>query len=172
MPNLIQTFRTKEIINDRDSIWTGDIQRRILELETWFTMLKGMLEEMGWRFNGDRGVKFMDAKVQNDNPYGLLADAATWESGTDNDGIAWELDHLKKLEAEGKVYTSWEDTIIIQKDHFFDHIKAEIDSSYYVDKMEGWPWNHLVFDYEAAAAEARKDYAEINFGDEVYLIKT
>lgn len=55
---------------------------------------------------------------------------------------------------------------IIAESHFVDYIKELIDDCYALPKeltSGEWPYRHLTINYEAAAEEAKADYAELTF---------
>jgi len=92
----------------------------------------------------------------------------------DSDEAA-ELKILEALAAECEGYGDWvHGTTLINKLDFTEYIKYLINSSY--DMPSGlhsgeWPYRHLTLDYDAAAEEAKADYAEVDFDGQVFLIR-
>ena len=63
---------------------------------------------------------------------------------------------------------------IIAESHFVGYIKELIDDCYALPKeltSGEWPYRHMTINYEAAAEEARADYAELTFrGRNFYIL--
>ena len=63
---------------------------------------------------------------------------------------------------------------IIAESHFVGYIKELIDDCYALPKeltSGEWPYRHITINYEAAAEEARADYAELTFrGRNFYIL--
>lgn len=63
---------------------------------------------------------------------------------------------------------------IIAESYFVDYIKDMIDDCYDFPKeltSGEWPYRHITINYEAAAEEARADYAELTFrGRNFYIL--
>lgn len=88
-----------------------------------------------------------------------------------------ELAQLKALaeEAEGYLADWTYGETLIKDDYFTDYIKELIKDCYAMPKeMESgdWPWRHVTIDYEAAAEEAKQDYASVMFGSDEYWIRS
>ena len=61
---------------------------------------------------------------------------------------------------------------IIAESHFVDYIEEIIDDCYALPKdFFGWPYRHITIDYEAAAEEAKADYAELTFRGRNFYIQ-
>ena len=63
---------------------------------------------------------------------------------------------------------------IIAESHFVDYIKENIDDCYAdpKDLTSGeWPYRHITINYEAAAEEAKADYAELTFRGRNFYIQ-
>ena len=63
---------------------------------------------------------------------------------------------------------------IIAESYFVDYIKEMIDDCYALPKeltSGEWPYRHITINYEAAAEEAKADYAELTFrGRNFYIL--
>ena len=87
-----------------------------------------------------------------------------------------ELTDLKSFLHEAMQYNSDADDgeTIIAESHFVDYIKYMIDDCYDLpaELTSGeWPYRHITINYEAAAEEARADYAELTFrGRNFYIL--
>jgi len=63
---------------------------------------------------------------------------------------------------------------IIAESHFGDYIKEIIDDCYALPKeltSGEWPYRHITINYEAAAEEAKADYAELTFRGRTFYIQ-
>ena len=63
---------------------------------------------------------------------------------------------------------------IIAESHFVDYIKYMIDDCYDLpaELTSGdWPYRHITINYEAAAEEAKADYAELTFRGRNFYIQ-
>ena len=63
---------------------------------------------------------------------------------------------------------------IIAESHFVDYIKEIIDDCYADPKdltSDEWPYRHITINYEAAAEEAKADYAELTFRGRNFYIQ-
>mgnify|MGYP003552189452 FL=1 len=63
---------------------------------------------------------------------------------------------------------------IIAESHFVDYIKWTIDDCYALPKeltSGEWPYRHITINYEAAAEEAKADYAELTFRGRNFYIQ-
>ena len=87
-----------------------------------------------------------------------------------------ELTDLKSFLHEAMQYNSDADEgeTIIAESYFVDYIKELIDDCYDLpaELTSGeWPYRHITINYEAAAEEARADYAELTFrGRNFYIL--
>ena len=87
-----------------------------------------------------------------------------------------ELTDLKSFLHEAVQYNSDADEgeTIIAESYFVDYIKELIDDCYDLpaELTSGeWPYRHITINYEAAAEEARADYAELTFrGRNFYIL--
>ena len=87
-----------------------------------------------------------------------------------------ELTDLTAFLHEARQYNSDADEgePIIAESHFVDYIKELIDDCYDLpaELTSGeWPYRHITINYEAAAEEARADYAELTFrGRNFYIL--
>ena len=87
-----------------------------------------------------------------------------------------ELTDLTAFLHEARQYNSDADDgeTIIAEPHFVDYIKELIDDCYDLpaELTSGeWPYRHITINYEAAAEEARADYAELTFrGRNFYIL--
>ena len=87
-----------------------------------------------------------------------------------------ELTDLKSFLHEAMRYNSDADEgeTIIAESYFVDYIKEVIDDCYALPKeltSGEWPYRHMTINYEAAAEEARADYAELTFrGRNFYIL--
>ena len=87
-----------------------------------------------------------------------------------------ELTDLTAFLHEAMQYNSDADEgeTIIAESHFVDYIKELIDDCYDLpaELTSGeWPYRHITINYEAAAEEARADYAELTFrGRNFYIL--
>ena len=87
-----------------------------------------------------------------------------------------ELTDLVAFLHEARQYNSDADEgePIIAESHFVDYIKEIIDDCYDLpaELTSGeWPYRHITINYEAAAEEARADYAELTFrGRNFYIL--
>ena len=87
-----------------------------------------------------------------------------------------ELTDLVAFMHEAMQYNSDADEgeIIIAESHFVDYIKEIIDDCYALPKeltSGEWPYRHITINYEAAAEEARADYAELTFRGRNFFIQ-
>lgn len=105
--------------------------------------------------------------------------AALEEQSKDADD-AEELEQLKALAEEAKGYSSdWKYGETLIKDEYFteyftEYIEELIKGCYLLPKeveSGDWPWRHITIDYEAAAEEAKQDYACVTFGSDEYWIR-
>lgn len=90
---------------------------------------------------------------------------------------AEELEQLKALAEEAEGYSSdWlHGETLIKDEYFTDYIEELIKECYSLPKeltSGDWPWRHITIDYEAAAEEAKQDYACVTFGDDEYWIRS
>ena len=87
-----------------------------------------------------------------------------------------ELTDLKSFLHEAVQYNSDADEgeIIIAESYFVDYIREIIYDCYALPKeltSGEWPYRHITINYEAAAEEARADYAELTFrGRNFYIL--
>ena len=87
-----------------------------------------------------------------------------------------ELTDLTAFLHEARQYNSDADEgePIIAESHFVDYIKEIIDDCYALPKdltSGEWPYRHITINYEAAAEEARADYAKLTFrGRNFYIL--
>lgn len=88
---------------------------------------------------------------------------------------AQELDNLQKLVEDAGHAPDWRyGETLIAESYFTDYIQELIHSCYELpeDLDSGrWPWNHMKFDYEAAAAEAKQDYTEVTYAGRTFYIR-
>jgi hypothetical protein len=87
-----------------------------------------------------------------------------------------ELAALLKLQEDCTEYSNdWEHgESLIRNDYFTDYMTSLINECYELPKeltSGEWPYRHVSIDYQAAADEARYDYAEVEFMGETYLIR-
>ena len=87
-----------------------------------------------------------------------------------------ELTDLVAFLHEARQYNSDADEgeAIIAESHFVDYIKEIIDDCYALPKdlpSGEWPYRHITINYEAAAEEARADYAELTFRGRNFYIQ-
>lgn len=89
---------------------------------------------------------------------------------------AEEWEQLQALVTECEGYSDWSYGATLIKDEYFtEYIEELIKDCYAMPKeMESgeWPWRHITIDYEAAAEEAKQDYALVTFGDDEYWIRS
>ena len=86
-----------------------------------------------------------------------------------------ELTDLTAFLHEARQYNSDADEgeTIIAESHFVDYIKELIDDCYDLpaELTSGeWPYRHMTINYEAAAEEAKVDYAELTFRGRTFYI--
>ena len=87
-----------------------------------------------------------------------------------------ELTDLVAFLHEARQYNSDADEgePIIAESHFVGYIKELIDDCYFLpaELTSGeWPYRHITINYEAAAEEAKADYAELTFrGRNFYIL--
>ena len=87
-----------------------------------------------------------------------------------------ELTDLKSFLHEAMQYNSDADEgeTIIAESYFVDYIKELIDDCYALPKeltSGEWPYRHITINYEAAAEEAKADYAELTFRGRTFYIQ-
>lgn len=87
-----------------------------------------------------------------------------------------ELTDLTAFLHEAMQYNSDADEgeTIIAESHFVDYIKELIDDCYALPKeltSGEWPYRHITINYEAAAEEAKADYAELTFRGRNFFIQ-
>jgi hypothetical protein len=86
-----------------------------------------------------------------------------------------ELRILEIVAADGEDSPDWQyGETLIRESYFTDYIEELINDCYEMPKELNsgeWPWRHMAIDYEAAAAEAKVDYMEIDFDGVTYLIR-
>ena len=87
-----------------------------------------------------------------------------------------ELTDLTAFLHEAMQYNSDADAgeTIIAESHFVDYIKEIIDDCYALPKeltSGEWPYRHITINYEAAAEEAKADYAELTFRGRNFYIQ-
>ena len=87
-----------------------------------------------------------------------------------------ELTDLKSFLHEAMQYNSDADEgeTIIAESYFVDYIKEVIDDCYALPKeltSGEWPYRHMTINYEAAAEEAKADYAELTFRGRTFYIQ-
>lgn len=102
-----------------------------------------------------------------------LLDKAEKEYLESSDGE--ELKSLRKVADQCDGYGDWEyGEPLIHDSYWQDYIKELIEDCYMTAEMRkmmsSWPWRHL--DLEAAAEEAKDDYMEVDFGGEVYWMRS
>lgn len=79
-----------------------------------------------------------------------------------------ELEVLRKVNAQGEDYVpDWTyGETLISEGHFTEYARELAHDIGAVQGARGWPLNHI--DWEAAADELRRDYAEIDIGGKTY----
>jgi len=86
-----------------------------------------------------------------------------------------ELLELRNLEDQCTGYADWEHgEQLIAEEYFVEYIEDLINDCYELPegmKPGQWPFRHLKLDYEAAAEEAKQDYAEVTIFGHVFLIR-
>lgn len=86
-----------------------------------------------------------------------------------------EYKELCNLQSECEGYSDWHHgEQLIHEDYFTDYIEELIKDCYPIPKdmdSGGWPYRHMTIDYEAAADEAKCDYAEAEFMGHTYFIR-
>ena len=87
-----------------------------------------------------------------------------------------ELTDLTAFLHEARQYNSDADEgePIIAESYFVDYIREIIDDCYSLPKeltSGEWPYRHITINYEAAAEEARADYAELTFRGRTFYIQ-
>ena len=87
-----------------------------------------------------------------------------------------ELTDLTAFLHEAMQYNSDADEgeTIIAESYFVDYIKELIDDCYALPKeltSGEWPYRHITINYEAAAEEAKADYAELTFRGRTFYIQ-
>jgi len=138
---------SNQISNTDDVIDSRDVIRRIEELEEELTALQGVYDDTDSR----------EAQT----------DVETWLNDNNE-----ELQTLKALAEECKGYGDWEHgETLIHRDYFVKYIEELIDDCYRLPKQDGWPYYHLIMDYEAAAREAEQGYNCVEFDGQEYLIR-
>jgi hypothetical protein len=99
----------------------------------------------------------------------------------DYDDYLAEFEHLGEykqlcdLQNECEDYADWGHGVqLIREDYFTDCIEELIKDCYPLPKeidSGRWPYRHMTIDYEAAADEAKCDYAEAEFMGHTYFIQ-
>jgi hypothetical protein len=86
-----------------------------------------------------------------------------------------EYKELCDLQNECENHPDWHHGVqLIHEDYFTDYIEELIKDCYELPKelQSGhWPYRHITIDYEAAADDAKQDYAEVEFMDYTYFIQ-
>lgn len=86
-----------------------------------------------------------------------------------------ELTALKQLAEQAESSPDWTyGEQLINEDYFTQYIEELISDCYELPKecnSGGWPWRHIIIDYEAAAEEAKQDYMEVDFNGTTFLIR-
>lgn len=91
-------------------------------------------------------------------------DAPTDEEASELTDLTAFLDEAMRFEGE----------TIIAESYFVDYIRGIIDDCYALPKeltSGEWPYRHITIDYEAAAEEAKSDYAELTFRGRTFYIQ-
>lgn len=94
----------------------------------------------------------------------------------------WDADNadslaaLSSICADGENHSDWShgETLILES-YFVEYIEELIRDCYSLPnemKSNAWPWRHISIDYEAAADEAKDDYAEITHDGTTYYIRS
>lgn len=82
---------------------------------------------------------------------------------------------LKDFAKQAECYGDWMyGAQLIREDYFVKHIEDLIDDCYELPKemtSGDWPYRHITVDYEAAADEAKQDYAEVDFDGATYFMR-
>lgn len=153
------------ISNQDDTIDSRDVIARIEELEAERESLQEAYNEAVSEHNESTDdTEEEDLKDKRDCALTELEDFDESDEGI-------ELEELKALAAECEGYSDWQHgETLIKHDYFVKYIEKLINDCYKIPKMEGWPFQHLTMDYEAAASEAEQDYALVSFGNQDYWI--
>lgn len=111
----------------------------------------------------------------DDRDYAILSED-DWAFGLGAED-ARELVALMALAAECEDHTSaWlHGETLIRESYFTEYIQELVNDCYETpqgfDSSE-WPWRHASMDWEAAAEEAKTDYAEATYLGETYYIRS
>lgn len=111
---------------------------------------------------------------------------AAMEEGADEDGEiqlpfgVGEYPVLKKVADEIVNYGGDKDhEQLVREDCFLEYTKQLVDDCYggmksRLEDPDGkvWPWRHMTMDWEAAAAELKGDYVEIDFDGVTYYMRS
>jgi len=160
---------------DDDTIDSRDIIERHEELQEEFDSLVEALEEAesDFRFVNDSDESSLYEYQDAENTISLAQDAIEDFNLSDN---REELDLLNKVIAQGEDSPDWHHgETLIHESYFTEYIKNLIVDCYDFpsELTDGkWPFNHLNFDFEGAAEEAKVDYSTIEAGGETYYIRS
>jgi hypothetical protein len=84
---------------------------------------------------------------------------------------AEELRNLRKLESAAEDCGDWRHgETLIRESYFRDYAEEMADDIGAIDKEAKWPLNHI--DWDAAAAELKQDYSEVDFDGVTYLLRS
>lgn len=86
-----------------------------------------------------------------------------------------ELENLNDLIEQAESSPDWSyGEGLIHDDYFQEYTEQLVEDCYEMPKefdSGNWPWRHMTMDWEAAAAELKGDYMEVDFAGETYWIR-
>lgn len=166
-----------EFTNDDDLIDGRDIAERLEQLEDERSTLAeargaamanvGEAVRLGVSADSDAMMRLTTKQDDAD------AALAAWDESAE--GV--ELMALRALVEElDSITDEWRHgETLIRASYFTDYIEEVIHDCYELPKemtSGEWPWRHIKIDYEAAAEEAKVDYAEVDFSGVTYFIRS
>lgn len=149
--------------SNADVIDSRDIIERIEELESILTDAHAAETESG--------ATDLDFDEWLDAMRAAASPASSHELNLERE----EFEELRRLADECECYADWvHGETLIADEYFTKYIEELINDCYEMPKDVNsgkWPWRHMTMDYDAAAEEAKADYAEVGIFGRVFWIR-
>ena len=157
------------ITNRDDVIDSRDVISALADLEPWKVVRNGLYDASG-NYLGDEGI----------SSFATEEEAGQFMADEDYDPVkvrvildedaAEELESLNNLADQASaVSPDWEYGETLVRADYFEEYARQFAQDIGADIKDSWPQRHI--DWEAAAEELAQDYAEVKFGNAVYLIR-
>lgn len=162
-----ETINSRDIIAREEEL-TEDRNNLVELIEAAEEDYDAFIKENGLTDYNEDGVRSLQELQEEVN--GTKSDLAMFNTEYEDD-----LELLQDIISQGEDSPDWSygETLIHEK-YFIAYIEELIHDCYEMPKEfnEGkWPFNHLNFDFEGAAEEAKSDYSTIEAGGETYYIR-